>query len=220
MFYFLPLLTFRKGCFPRSHTKALEQHECGHTQFLIETGLNMLSPVLSWNTKCTETENCIHFWAERCQKYSLFRKKFQIKVSRHRISDEKVREGMCLSSPWLELWASKDDTVEKSECIFPFLYNLIFKPYHLSSPLAPFQGEIDICPCGLFCPKFDAEKLLFKPFFEITRIFGSVQPKSECNFPFLYNLISFEAPSSTLAGDRHIPSRTFLSKIRCWKTFI
>ncbi len=80
----------------------------------------------------------------------------------------------------------------KSECNFPFLYNLIFKPYHLSSALAPLQGgggEIDICSCRLLCPKFDTEKLLFEAFFKILRIFGSVQYKSECIFLFLYNLI-------------------------------
>ncbi len=52
-----------------------------------------------------------------------------------------------------------------SECIFPLLSNLKFKPYHLSSPLAPLWGGIDLCACGLFCPKFDAEKLLFEAFF-------------------------------------------------------
>ncbi len=62
---------------------------------------------------------------------------------------------------------------------FPFLYNFIFKPYHLSSPLAPLQGEIDICPRTLPRPKFDAETLLFASFFVTIRIFSSVQPKSE-----------------------------------------
>ncbi len=42
-------------------------------------------------------ENCIHFWAERCRKYALFREKFQIKVFQRRILDKKVREGICLS---------------------------------------------------------------------------------------------------------------------------
>ncbi len=74
----------------------------------------------------------------------------------------------------------------KMNAIFPFLCNLIFRPYHLSSPLAPLRGEIDIYPKGLFCPKSDTEKLLFEAFFGIMRIFGSVQPKSECNFSFLY----------------------------------
>ncbi len=114
-------------------------------------------------------ENCIHFC---CRKYALFRKKLQIKVFRHRISDKKVREGVCLSSPGVELGASKDDMVEKSECIFPSLFNLIFKPYHVSSSLAPLWGEIDICPRALSCLQFYAKKLLFEPFFGIMRIFS------------------------------------------------
>ncbi len=65
----------------------------------------------------------------------------------------------------------------KSECIFLFLYDFIFKPYHLSSFPPPLQEEIDICPRGLFCLKFNAEKFLFEPFLRIMPIFGSVQPK-------------------------------------------
>ncbi len=83
--------------------------------------------------------------------------------------------------------------------IFPFLYNLVFKPYHFSRVLAPIWGEIDIYTKGLFCPKFDSKKLSFEPFFGIMRIFGSVQPKSECNFPFLYNLIFKPYLSSPVA---------------------
>ncbi len=64
----------------------------------------------------------------------------------------------------------------KSECIFLFPYNFIFKPYHLSSPLAQLWREIQLCPRRLFCPKFDAEKLLFEAFLGIMRIFDSVQP--------------------------------------------
>ncbi len=58
----------------------------------------------------------------------------------------------------------------------PFLYNFIFKPYNLLNPLAPLQGEIDICPRRLFCPKFDVQKLLFEAFLGIMHIFGSGQP--------------------------------------------
>ncbi len=68
-------------------------------------------------------------------------------------------------------------------------YIHFFQPCHLSRPLAPLWGKIDICLRGLFCSKFDGEKLLFEASFGIMRIFGSVQPKSECIFPFLYNLI-------------------------------
>ncbi len=40
----------------------------------------------------------------------------------------------------MELGGSKDDMVEESECIFVFLYNLIFQPYFLSSLRAPLRG--------------------------------------------------------------------------------
>ncbi len=69
----------------------------------------------------------------------------------------------------------------KTECIFLFLYNLIFQPYHLSSPLAPLRGG------DRHCPKFDREKLLFKAFFGTLRIFCSVQPKSEYEDPEFKN---------------------------------
>ncbi len=62
----------------------------------------------------------------------------------------------------------------ESVCNFPILYHLILKP-HFSSPLAPLQGEIDICPHRLFSPKFDAKKLLFEAFFEILHILTTVQ---------------------------------------------
>ncbi len=62
-------------------------------------------------------------------------------------------------------------------------------------------GEIDICPRGFFCPKFDTEKLLYEAFFEILRIFDSAQSKSECIFPFLYNLIF-----QLITGDNHMLS--------------
>ncbi len=82
--------------------------------------------------------------------------------------------------------------------IFPFLYNLIFKPYHLSIPLAPLRGEIDIYLNGLFCPKFNTEKLLFEAFFGIISIFGSIQSESECNFSFLIFQLN--------TGDNHVES--------------
>ncbi len=98
----------------------------------------------------------------------------------------------------------------KSECNFPFLYNLIFPPYHLSRPLASLRWEIDICPCRLFCPKLNAKKLLFEAFFGILRIFGSIQPKSECNFLFLYNLI-FQLNT----GDNHVLSPVVIKNGVC-----
>ncbi len=119
--------------------------------------------------------------------------------------------------PGVELGASKDDMVEKSECIFLFLYNLIFQPYHLSSPQLN-SGRIDICPRGLFCPKFGAEKLLLDAFFGILRIFASVQPKSECTFSFLYNLIfkpyHLSSPLAPLRGRQtYAPAGFFVQNL-------
>ncbi len=42
-----------------------------------------------------------------------------------------------------------------------------------------------------FCMKFNSEQLLFETFFEVMRIFGSIRPQSEYNFPFLY-IIRFQ----------------------------
>ncbi len=46
-------------------------------------------------------------------------------------------------------------------------------------PLAPLMGEIDIRARGLFCVKFNFERLLFEAFFDVMRIFGGVEPQSE-----------------------------------------
>ncbi len=63
---------------------------------------------------------------------------------------------------------------------FPFLYIIIFQrgeSFDLPSYTLR-RGEIDICASasGLFCTKFNFEQLLFKPFFDATRIFGGVEP--------------------------------------------
>ncbi len=52
-------------------------------------------------------------------------------------------------------------------------------------PLAPILGEKDICAHGPFCTKFNSEQLLFKSFFDVMRIFGSIEPQS-VSFPFPY----------------------------------
>ncbi len=46
--------------------------------------------------------------AERCQKYALFQKLFQIKVVKHSIPYQKVSGRICVSPPEGELGASKD----------------------------------------------------------------------------------------------------------------
>ncbi len=75
---------------------------------------------------CTEMENCIYFWAERCRKYALFQKKLQIKIVQHRILDKEVRKGICLSPPGVELGGSKDDMVEILNCTETQKYIHIF----------------------------------------------------------------------------------------------
>ncbi len=57
--------------------------------------------------------------------------------------------------------------------------------------------------------KFDFEQLSFEAFFEITRIFGSVESEIECNLQFQYNIIfqpyqSFESHSSFGGGEEKI----------------
>ncbi len=84
-----------------------------------------------------------------------------------------------------------------------------------SSSLAPLCREIDICARGLFSMKFNFEQVLFEPFFDVMRIFGSVQPKGECNLLFQYNVMfqpyhSFKLSSSTLGGDRCMCPLRFL----------
>ncbi len=57
------------------------------------------------------------------------------------------------------------------------------------------------------------------------RIFGSIKPQSESNFPFLYIIRlqiywSLETPSSTRVGDWHMCLGTFLCEIRFRTNFI
>ncbi len=61
----------------------------------------------------------------------------------------------------------------------------------LESPSSTCEGDRHICARGLFCMKFNSEQLLFEAFFDVMRIFGSVQPQNESNFPFLY-IIRFQ----------------------------
>ncbi len=144
--------------------------------------------------KLYKTEKYIHFWAECCRKYALPQKKLQIKVFPPRISDKKVHESIvtfrasgstAMGDRHMPLWTflSKIQCRKtliwsffgynaylwqrsaQSECIFTLVYNFIFKPYHLSSQLAPLQGEIHLCPRGLFCPKFVVKNFYLKLFF-------------------------------------------------------
>ncbi len=132
----------------------------GHMSISLRSGARGLERWYGWNFKLYRNRKLHSLLGWTQPKYTLFRKRLQIKIFWHRISDKKVCEGICLSSPGVKLGASKEDMVEKSECIFLFLYNLIFQPYRLWSP-------------------------------------------------------QFHS-----GGDRHMPSWTFLSKIRYQKTFI
>ncbi len=58
---------------------------------------------------------------------------------------------------------------------------------YFGAPQAPLVVEINMCARrGQFYKKFNFEQLLFEPFFDVMRIFGSIEPQSESNFPFLY----------------------------------
>ncbi len=113
----------------------------------------------------------------------------------------------------------------QSESTFLFFYIVIFQRWASFEAVAPLFWEINICAGWLFCSKFNMEKHLFEPFFDAMRIFGSVEPQSESTFPFFYitifqRWVYFEPPSSTLGGDRHMRSWTFLYEIQLRTTFI
>ncbi len=76
-----------------------------------------------------------------------------------------------------------------------------------------------------FYLKFILMRLLFEAYFDVTRIFGSIQLLIKCNLLFPYRKIlrtclSFELPSSTPGGDIHMRSRTFWDKTQFRTTFI
>ncbi len=51
------------------------------------------------------------------------------------------------------------------------------------------MGEVDKCASELFCAKFDFEELLFEAFFDVMRIFNSVEPLSEYTSPLKYIIV-------------------------------
>ncbi len=69
------------------------------------------------------------------------------------------------------------DSVEpQTESTFPFQYNIIFETYQsLEPPTSTLDGGIHLHP-ALFCMEFKTERLLFEPFLDIMRIFGSIEP--------------------------------------------
>ncbi len=171
-------------------TKTLEQHEFGHMPFLIATELNTVITIIKLKYQMYRNRKLHPLLGWMLPKIRIIPKKASNKSFSASNFGQKSPQGHMSIFPKSRA-PSKDEMVEKSEGIFLFLYKLILKPYHLSSPLAPLGGggEIGNYPRRLFGPKFYSKKLLFEPFFGILPIFGSVQPKRECIFPFLYNLI-------------------------------
>ncbi len=51
------------------------------------------------------------------------------------------------------------------------------------------MGKIDLHARGFFRTKFNSEQLLLEAFFDVMRLFGSDEPKSGSNFPFLYECL-------------------------------
>ncbi len=68
-------------------------------------------------------------------------------------------------------------------------FSNLWKIFQTWSPLAPLMEEIDICEYWSSCRKFHSQQLLFKAFFDIIDIFGTVEPYSEFTFPFQYIII-------------------------------
>ncbi len=66
----------------------------------------------------------------------------------------------------------------QSESTFPFLYIIISQLWESFEPPSSTPGETGIFARELFCTKFNFEQLLFKPFFDAMRIFGSVEPQT------------------------------------------
>ncbi len=117
-----------------------------------------------------------------------------------------------------------------------FVHDNILKMAIFEAPSSTPEGDRHAHPL-IFCSVFNDEQLLFEAFSHIMRIFGSVEPQTESNFPFQYNIIfetyqssessssivhynipkmsSFDLPSSTLEGDRQVRPLTFWYGIKC-----
>ncbi len=84
----------------------------------------------------------------------------------------------------------------------------------------------DVHVCSLtFLYEIQFRTTFIWTFFDVMHIFGSVEPQSESNFPFLYIIRfqiywSLELPSSTCGGDRHMCLGTFLYEIQFRITLI
>ncbi len=96
---------------------------------------------------------------------------------------------------------------------FPSFYIIILQIWEsFEPPSSTLRGDRHMRSRTFFVRKFNFEQLLFKAFFDLTRIFGSVKHQTGPTFPFLYIIIfqrgeSFEPPSSTLRGEIDIFAR-------------
>ncbi len=88
----------------------------------------------------------------------------------------------------------------KLDLLSPFLYIIILQRWEsFKLSLAPLRGEINF------------EQVLFKAFFDVMRIFGSIKPQAESTFPLLFIIIFqrwefFDPLVSLSVGDRHMCS--------------
>ncbi len=119
-----------------------------------------------------------------------------------------LRERVC--QKWPELWKNKLWILHQD---YAPAYNTLSAKHYLAARGTPVLEHIKPAWFSTLT-KFNFEQLLFKAFFDVMRIFGSVEPQTESAFLFLNIIIfqrgeSFKAPTSTPRGDRHMSSRTF-----------
>ncbi len=91
----------------------------------------------------------------------------------------------------------------QTESTIPFLYIIILQRWKSFEPNSSAPVGDRHVRSQTFFRKFKAKQLLFQTFFDVMRIFGSVEAQNESTFPFLYIIIfqkweSFEPPCSTL----------------------
>ncbi len=100
------------------------------------------------------------------------------------------------------------ENVQRISRNFPKFYEIVFKILRNTSlnfqKLIFWRREIR-APTEFFVGKWILNNFLFRLFFHIITIFGSIKPWGQCILSFQYIIIfstwqSFETPSSTLGG--------------------
>ncbi len=149
-------------------------------------------------------ENCIHFWAGCYQKYTIFPKKLQIKVFWHRISDKKVREGICPSPSGVEVGARKMtqfkyEIVQKRKNTFTFGLNAT-KNIHYPKKILPWKIKCEQSlgvTFSVFCQRScvsggitcQNKKIIFFQFYDhFTYVPQYVRFQKRPNEPFTYEM--------------------------------